>query len=491
LAPLVLIASTIELVGLSAVIPFLTLLTDPAAFASLPIVGALTANVDLHDGKLLTWAGIGLAVAVLATNGVLMASRYHQAWVTRSLEHTISARLLRHYLAQGWAFMLTQSSVTLTNNATNGVNRVTNAIGSGLSLLSATVSIAAVVAFLVALEPLLATASFGLLGGIYGLVYLRVRTYLTVTGREAMELQRERLRAITEAIGAFRELKLSGREAFALRKFARPGKRYAELQARVPAVIALPRLALEGIAVAGAVVATTVIAGRDGSFASTLPILGAYVFGALRLMPAMQQVFAAFAGLRNAAGAVERVERDLWAARDAPERAVEGSPQRFERDIVLTQVHYRYPNGETDALRGIDVTLSKGSSLALVGATGSGKSTLAAVLLGLLEPTPSAATWRSASPTKRSTRRQCAAPASSRRSTPSSRVNSRMATTRCLVSGGCASPAGSDNGSGSPERSTTSPRCWCSTRRRAHSTSTPSSGCSKRCMRSRGRTRSS
>jgi ATP-binding cassette, subfamily B, bacterial PglK len=386
LAPLVLLASAAELIGLSAVIPFLTLLADPDAFASLPVVGQVVDLEGLDSTALLRAAGIALAAAVLLTNGVLMMSRYQQSRVTRLIEHTLSTRLLRHYLAQGWGFMLTQNGANLTNAVTHAISRVTSGVASGLSLLAATVSIAAVTGFLIALEPLLAAASFGVLGGAYGLLYLRVRRYLTVTGREGVDLQRQRLRAVGEAIGAFRELKLTGREKHALRKFSIPGQRYAALQARVTAVIMLPRLALEGLAVAGAVVATTVIAGREGALTATLPLLGAYAFGALRLMPAMQQVFGAFASLRNTLGAVERVEADLLAAAsDARESDV--APAPFTREIALHDVRYRYPSGDDEALRGVDLTLRKGGSVALVGATGSGKSTLIAVLLGLLEPT--------------------------------------------------------------------------------------------------------
>jgi len=49
-------------------------------------------------------------------------------------------------------------------------------------------------------------------------------------------------------------------------------------------------------------------------------------------------------------------------------------------------VGFRYGSGDAEVLRGIDLTISPGESVAIVGASGCGKSTLVKLLLGLLEP---------------------------------------------------------------------------------------------------------
>jgi ATP-binding cassette subfamily B protein len=46
------------------------------------------------------------------------------------------------------------------------------------------------------------------------------------------------------------------------------------------------------------------------------------------------------------------------------------------RDLEFRQVRFRYPDADDDVLRGIDLTIHDGETMALVGATGSGKTTL-------------------------------------------------------------------------------------------------------------------
>lgn len=388
LVPLVLLTASFELIGVSAVIPFVTLLADPNAVFALPVVGPWIEAIGVEDTTaLLRYVGVGLALAVLTANALLMLTRYRQYQFAAQLNYTFSSRLLGHYLAQPYAFTLSRNSSSLTNTVIQQVKRVTQSIGTGVNLLTAGVTILALLVLLIALDPLLALMSFGVLGVLYGVLFLLSRRYLTRTSRELVAIGAARINAVKEALGGFKDLKVSGRERAALRHYQVPARREASIRATVTAISTLPRYALEAIAVGGMVIIASLMAGREGAFASTLPLLGAYVFGALRLMPAMQSFFGAFATLRNALGAIETLEADLAEARETSDTLADVPPTpTFERSIALHGVSFNYPAGDGSVLRSIDIEIAKGRSLGIVGRSGSGKTTLVNVLLGLLEP---------------------------------------------------------------------------------------------------------
>lgn len=56
-------------------------------------------------------------------------------------------------------------------------------------------------------------------------------------------------------------------------------------------------------------------------------------------------------------------------------------------EVRFENVSYRFPDGDADAVSGIDLVIPPGHSLAVVGETGSGKSTLASLLVRLADPT--------------------------------------------------------------------------------------------------------
>lgn len=60
--------------------------------------------------------------------------------------------------------------------------------------------------------------------------------------------------------------------------------------------------------------------------------------------------------------------------------------ERFPEEIVLKDLSFRYPNAERMAVEGVNLTIRKGESIAIVGENGSGKTTLTRLIAGLYEP---------------------------------------------------------------------------------------------------------
>ena len=387
--PVLMLTGGIEVIGVAAVIPFLTLLADPPALYALPIVGPwIEARGGGDPRDLLRWSGVLLAFLLLLANALVIWANWWVYHFSGSLVHRLSSRLLRHYLSQPYAFMLSRNTAALANKLMVEIrNLVENGYRSWLEILSRGIVIAALVGFLIVLDPLMAAVVFGGLGGAYATVFLLSRTYLRRIGLESVALGAARLKAVDEALGGFKDLRVMGREAPAFERYDRPARRHGAVLAKQHSIAILPRYALEAIAVGGMVVVAATLAGRAGTIASTLPVLGAYAFAGLRLMPLMQQLFAAVARSRYAEGSLEAVEADFEQS-DSGEGALEGVPDplAFERSIRLDGVTFSYPDTDQPALREITLEIPRRSSVALVGRTGSGKTTLVDLILGLHVP---------------------------------------------------------------------------------------------------------
>lgn len=87
------------------------------------------------------------------------------------------------------------------------------------------------------------------------------------------------------------------------------------------------------------------------------------------------------AALRSAREVIATTEREPRPAGDRPASGLPREEIRFEG------VTFSYPGSDVAVLDGLDLTINKGESLALVGLNGAGKTTLVKLLCGLFQPT--------------------------------------------------------------------------------------------------------
>jgi ATP-binding cassette subfamily B protein len=134
-----------------------------------------------------------------------------------------------------------------------------------------------------------------------------------------------------------------------------------------------------------AALAYTLAQQADG-IAQAIPILGALALGAQRLLPVMQQVYAAWTSIHGNSVSL----RDTLDLLDQPLPDHAGQPAakpiRFQQQIKLNQISFRYSPQTPWVLRNLDLNITKGSRIGFIGTTGSGKSTLLDIVMGLLRP---------------------------------------------------------------------------------------------------------
>ena len=389
IVPLLMVSALVEVVGVAAVIPFLALLADPDSVRTLPVVGPWVVASGVEDAAvLLRWAGAVLALTLVLANGVVMATQW---WLLRfawSTNHAISSRLVRHYLSQPYAFVLDRNTAELANRVVTVVRQVIeNGVRAALNIVSRSVVIVAIVAFLVVLNPVTAAVAFATMASVYGTIFMVSRRYLRRIGNDSVTTGSARLKAVNEALGGFKDLRVAGREASAYRQFLGPSQRFGEIEAGWNAVATLPRYALEAVAVGGLVLIASLMSGTGQGVTGTLPLLGAYAFAGLRMMPAIQALFGAISRMRFASGSLDAIEADFGFTGDLePVTDDEPTAMAFDTAIELRDVRFGYAAADGPALAGVSLTIAKHRSLAIVGRTGSGKTTLVDVLLGLLTP---------------------------------------------------------------------------------------------------------
>ncbi|MEV6611433.1 ABC transporter ATP-binding protein [Kutzneria sp. NPDC051319] len=100
----------------------------------------------------------------------------------------------------------------------------------------------------------------------------------------------------------------------------------------------------------------------------------------------VQQLSGVFDDWQQARVSMTRIN-DLLAEPDLTPTATEPAhPGRLRGRIVLSDVWFRYPGVDSDVLRGVDLVVEPGETVALIGETGAGKSTVVKMLARFYDP---------------------------------------------------------------------------------------------------------
>jgi len=203
--------------------------------------------------------------------------------------------------------------------------------------------------------------------------------------KRALEGWSSMLGVLAETLTGIRVVKAYTMEGAERKRFFRVNRALLRQQNKMAKIDSATAPAIEAMGITGALLAVA-LAGYWVLQARMDP----YAF-----MTWMACLAAAFDPVRKLAKVVIRFQRsDAAAARifelqDQPqERHVADAPMlpRHAESLEFRNVVFRYPSAATPALRGVNLRVAAGETLAVVGPNGSGKTTLVSLLPRLLDP---------------------------------------------------------------------------------------------------------
>ena len=197
-------------------------------------------------------------------------------------------------------------------------------------------------------------------------------------------------RALSEATGYLQEclagvktVQLYAAEAKVLAAFERRNRRFYSAQNTSNLYDAMLYSLVEGLTSLGLAVVLWYSAGALLAGTMTIGVLVAFMEYIQRLFVPVRELAQQLAILQRALGALDHIGGLLAELPDPAEPVENGRGElravvapRFER-LDLERVRFRYAPHEPEVLRGIDLRVRRGETIAIVGATGSGKSTIA------------------------------------------------------------------------------------------------------------------
>jgi ATP-binding cassette, subfamily B, bacterial PglK len=386
------ISAIIEVVGIASIMPFLALITEPDLINENDILNRLYTMLNFQStNRFLIFTGIAVLVILIISNFLVFLTNWGLARFSWMRSHSISIRLLRNYLFQPYSFFLNQNSTLLGKNILSEVQvAVKGVIVPLLEIFSRSIVAIFIFVLLLIVEPILALSSIIILGGAYFLTYRIIKRILLVRGKERYRTNAEKFKAVNEAFGDIKQVKLMGYEKYFIKHFSKPSIENAKNNASAQIIGLVPRYIIEIIAFGGIIIIILYFLIVKGGLGEFLPIVGLFAVSVYRLLPSIQSIFTSVAHIRFNAQGLDSLYEEMFSFKDVKAPSSSGGnkiePIPFKKLLELKNIKYIYPETDKPVIDNLNLKIDVNTSIAFTGSTGAGKTTVANIILGLLRP---------------------------------------------------------------------------------------------------------
>ena len=329
-----------------------------------------------------------LLIFFLAKNVFITVIAFWRSKFIFNCRTHISNRLFQIYLRQPYTFHLQRNTTELSSNIANEtITFAFDLLSPSIFLFSEILVATAILLVLLFIQPVATLFVFGLFTLAAVTIFLFTHQRLAFWGRERQRHGLLRYHHMKQGLEGVKEIKVLRLENYFAKRFDFHDQALSDYYKKQDFFAQLPRVWLELFVVVG-ILGTVWLLYKQSASQDILPTIGIFIAAAFRMFPSVNRMFSALQQLKLGQANIDTLYNEITTLEQNKELSagLDAPSIRFDHEIKIQSVSYRYPNTQKNVLKDISMTIPKGQFIAITGASGSGKTTLLDILLGLLKP---------------------------------------------------------------------------------------------------------
>lgn len=375
--------SMIEMVGVTAILPFITIASDFSKIHTNPYLHNIYGFFHFtNEIDFVITVGIILLFFYFVRSALNLGYFYLLAKFSKGRYHLIAYRLFENYLGLSYRSFIDKNSAELSKAIINEAHHLT-ALLSGLLLMLSEIFVVFFIYSIMLFINWKITLLISVILAVNAVfLILTVSRAIKKSGISREMHQKKFYEIIQSSLGNFKMMKLTSNTDPVLNEFDRASTGYAQANIRNETLAHFPRLFLEALGF-GIVIFMVIylIHKYQTDISGVLALISMFVLGLYRLMPSANRILTGYNQIAFYKNSLDIIHNDLMYD---PEN-FGNHPIVFEQSLQMNHVFFEYDE-DSPVLLDITLTIHKGEKVAFIGESGSGKSTLIDLIIGLYRP---------------------------------------------------------------------------------------------------------
>ena len=373
--------SLVETLGISAIMPFISLAADPGLLSSGWYKKAFDYSGVAGVESFIIVLGIVIIIFYLFRALYSVFLTYFMNRFSSSIYKHLSKKILKIVLSVSYKVYIQKNSAELMRTISSETNEVRGVTLNLLQFCSEIFTIIMVYALIVILNwkmTLIVTAI------LLFLVLILLSIMIKASKKQGiirLESGKKMFRSLMETLQNYKFVKLKGNEESILHTYgaAIEANTHSEVVSNV--LGAMPKSILESVGFSLLVAAVISIIWLYHDASKIIPVISMYALALYRILPSIHRMLQNINNIVYAQKTLESVNESLH----QPVETEGAEPVEFIKTIRLEDISFKYLTGG-DVLTGVSLEINKGEKIAITGESGSGKTTLVDIIIGLNKP---------------------------------------------------------------------------------------------------------
>lgn len=386
-----LIGSLVELLGVSAIMPLVSVVTDNSIINTNPTYATFGRIFGIDDAKEYVLVMAMCLIVVYIIKNLVICLQYNiQYRFVYNNQRLISKQMLEYYVHQDYLYHTATNVSILQRNIEYDVNFCFDVILNMLTFFNETMVCVVLVAYLAMVDPASTLSMAGVLVVFLGAFVMFFKKYSIKMGLKTRDANAGQAKWLLQSFAGIKEIKVMNKEDFFVSNYSVESKKYADYRRKQFFAQAIPKPIMESACICGLLVIMSVRIYFGQDMGEFVPVLSVFAISAFRMLPSINKLSGSYGAIMYGKTAVDSVYDDVKEMRANAHvlKAAEEDEYEFsvESGISVKNLSFKYPSGETKVLDKASFDIPRLQSVALIGPSGAGKSTMADLLLGVLVP---------------------------------------------------------------------------------------------------------